>query len=150
MSAPTVSTYGVTLPISKLTCEPLLLSVFNLAPNAKLNGLADQVYLAHEARYNATGKFVAFSEGNTGLDNPSYVYEWVVKEDGSTWTIDNGTESSGNRHRLFILNQQLVCWRCIILLFTENMASYIESRLPTPSNGYSDGIDENGRVDTHN
>ena len=89
VSAPTVSTYGISLPTSKLTGEPLLLSVFNLAPNVKLEGLAQQVYLAHEARYNATGKFVAFSEGNTGLNNPSYVYEWVVKQDGSTWTIDD-------------------------------------------------------------
>ncbi len=52
VSAPTISTYGVTLPTSKLMCEPLLLSVFNLAPNGKLNGLAEQVYFAHEARYN--------------------------------------------------------------------------------------------------
>ena len=35
-----------------------------------MNGLADLVYLAHEARYKATGKFVAFSEGNTGFSNP--------------------------------------------------------------------------------
>ena len=28
------------------------------------------------------------------------------------------------------------------------MASFMESQLPTPSSGYSDGIDENGRVDT--
>ena len=28
------------------------------------------------------------------------------------------------------------------------MASYIESHLPNPTSGYSDGIDENGRVDT--
>ena len=56
VSAPTVLTYGVTLPTSKLSCEPLLLSVFNLAPNVKLNNLADQVYLAHEARYNCHGQ----------------------------------------------------------------------------------------------
>ena len=36
VSAPTVSTYGVSLPTSKLTCEPLLLSVFNLASNVKV------------------------------------------------------------------------------------------------------------------
>ena len=24
------------------------------------------------------------------LSNNPYVYEWVVKEDGSTWTVDNG------------------------------------------------------------
>jgi hypothetical protein len=34
--------------------------------------------------------------------------------------------------------------------FTENMVSYVESHLPSPSSGYSDGIDENGRVVTIN
>jgi len=147
VSAPTVSTYGVSLPVSKLMCEPMLLSVFNLAPNAKLNGLADLVYLAHEARYSATGKFGAFSEGNSGLDNPSYVYEWVVKEDGSTWSIDDGAVNVGI--------VPIIYFKAAVGLlamhdtaFTENMASYIESKLPTPSSGYSDGVDENGRVAT--
>ncbi len=146
VSAPTVSTYGVSLPASKLTCEPMLLSVFNLAPNLKLEGLTEQVYLAHEARYNATGKFVAFSEGNTGLDY-SYIWEWVVKQDGSTWTIDNGQSN--------VEIVPMVYFKAAVGLlaihntpFTQIMATYIESQLPTPSSGYSDGIDENGRVDT--
>ena len=147
VSAPTISTYGMSLPTSKLACEPLLLSVFNLDPNVKLNGLADIVSLAHEARYSATGKFAAFSEGNTGLDNPAYVYEWVVKEDGSTWTIDDGAVNVGI--------VPIIYFKAAVGLlaisdstFTENMVSYIESKLPTPSSGYSDGVDENGRVAT--
>jgi hypothetical protein len=147
VSAPTVSTYGVALPTSKLTCEPLFLSAFNLAPNAKLDGLAEQVNLASAARYIATGKFVAFSEGNTGLDNPPYVYEWVVKEDGSTWTIDDGQNDVGI--------SPIIYFKAAVGLlaihdtpFTESMVSYIESHLPNPSSGYSDGIDENGRVAT--
>jgi hypothetical protein len=146
VSAPTVSTYGVLLPVSKLMCEPMLLSVFNLAPNAKLNGLADLVYLAHEARYTATGKFAAFSEGNSGLDNPSYVYEWVVKQDGSTWVIDDGVVNVGV--------VPIVYFKAAVGLlaihnsaFTEGMVSYVESKLAYPSSGYSDGVDENGRVD---
>ncbi len=147
VSAPTVSTYGVTLPISKLMCEPLLLSVFNLAPNALLDGLAGQVYLAHEARYSATGKFVAFSEGNTGLDDPSYVYEWVVKEDGSTWTIDNGQDNVGIVPIIYF-KAAVGLLAMYDTSFTESMVSYVESVLPNPSSGYSDGVDENGRVDT--
>ena len=147
VSAPTVSTYGVSLPISKLMCEPMLLSVFNLAPNAKLNGLADLIYLAHEARYSATGKFVAFSEGNTGLDNPAYVYEWVVKQDGSTWSIDDGAVNVGIVPIIYF-KSAVGLLAIHDTAFTENMASYIESKLPYPSSGYSDGVDENGRVDT--
>ena len=145
VTAPTVSTYGISLPTSKLTGEPMLLSVFNLAPNAKLEGLAEQVYLAHEARYNATGKFVAFSEGNTGLDY-TYVWEWVVKQDGSTWTIDDGQKN--------VEIVPMVYFKVAVGLlaihntpFTQIMATFIESQLPAASSGYSDGIDENGRVD---
>lgn len=148
VSAPTVSTYGVTLPISKLTFEPLLLSVFNLAPNTKLNGLIDQVYSAHEARYKSTNKFVAFSEGNTGLDNPEFVYEWVVKEDGSTWTIDNVLQDKVEIVPIIYFKVAVGLLAIYNTPFTKNMASYIESHLPIPSSGYSDGIDENGRVDT--
>jgi hypothetical protein len=147
VSAPTVSTYGISLPTSKLACEPLLLSVFNLAPNVKLNGLADIVSLAHEARYRATGKFAAFSEGNTGLDNPPYVYEWVVKEDGSTWTIDDGAVSAGIAPIIYF-KAAVGLLAISDTAFTENMVSYVESKLPTPSSGYSDGVDENGRVAT--
>jgi hypothetical protein len=146
VSAPTVSTYGVSLPASKLTDEPLLLSVFNLAPNAALNGLANLVYLAQEARYTATGKFVAFSEGNSGLDSPSYVYEWVVKDDGSTWSIDDGAVNVGIVPIVFF-KAAVGLLAIHDTAFTENMVSYVESQLPSPSSGYSDGVDENGRVD---
>ena len=148
VSAPTVSTYGVTLPSAKLTGEPLLLSVFNLPANTKLNALADQVYAAHEARYTATGKYTAFSEGNTGLDNPSYVYEWVVKDDGSTWTIEDVSQVKVNISPIIYYKIAIGLLAIHNTAFTQNMASYIASKLPTPTNGYSDGIDENGRVDT--
>ena len=148
VSAPAVSTYGVTLPSAKLMGEPLLLSVFNLAPNVKLDGLADQIYFAHEARYTATGKYVAFSEGNTGLDNPSYVYEWVVKEDGSTWVIDDIAQAPVAISPIIYFKTAIGLLALHDTSFTENMASYLESKLPSPSSGYSDGVDESGRVDT--
>jgi hypothetical protein len=147
VSAPTVLTYGVSLPTSKLACEPLLLSVFNLATNAKLNGLADQVYSAQEARYNTTGKFTAFSEGNTGLSNgPDYVYEWVAKADGSTWTIEDVNHVTVGISPIVFFKAAVGLLALHNTLFTEGMVSYIESHLPDPSNGYSDGVDESGRV----
>jgi hypothetical protein len=150
VSAPTVSSYGVALPISELTCEPLLLSVFNLPTNTKLNGLADLVYSAHEAKYNSTGKYVAFSEGNTGLDNPTYVYEWVVKEDGLTWTIENANKDKVGTTPIIFFKSAVGLLALHDTIFTENMASYVESHLPNPSSSYSEGIDENGRVVTLN
>ena len=150
VSAPTVSTYGVELPISILTCEPLLLSVFNLPSNAKLNSLADQVYSAHEARYNATTKFTAFTEGNTGPGFViSYVYEWVIKDDGSTWTIEDAGQGKVDIVPIIYFKAAVGLLAMHNTPFTRNMASTIESQLPTPSKGYSDGIDENGRIVTY-
>ena len=104
--------------------------------------------MSHEARYNATGKFTAFSEGNTGLDNPNYVYEWIVKDDGSTWTVEDVGQVKVGISPVIYFKSAVGLLAMYDTSFTESMASYIESRLPSPSNGYSDGIDENGRVDT--
>jgi hypothetical protein len=145
LSAPTVMTYGVTLPKAKINCEPLFLSVFNLSPSAKLDSIADIAYLAHEARYNATGKFSAFSEGNSGINDIPYVYEWLVKEDGSTWTIDYyGTDV--NISPIIYFKSAVGFLAMHDTVFTEKMVSTIAS-LSTPISGYWDGVDENGRID---
>ncbi len=44
-----------------------------------------QVYLAHEAYFNATGVYRAFSEGASLSDH--WTYEWVVLPDNRTWVI---------------------------------------------------------------
>jgi hypothetical protein len=113
----------------------LLLCVFNLASNPKLDGLAQQVYLAQEARYKSTGKFVAFSEGNTGLDNTPYVYEWVV-DDGSTWTINDGQKNVGIAPIIYF-KAAVGLLAMYNTPFTENMTSNVEAKLPSPTSGYS-------------
>ena len=149
LTAPTVTTYGAKLPVSSLMCEPLLLSVFNLPPNADLEKVADLSYLAQDARYNATGKFTAFSEGNTGLDNPSYIYEWIVNETGSTWTItDIDGQPQAGISPIIYFKAAVGLLAMFNTSYTENMVSSVESKLPSPTNGYCDGIDENGRVVT--
>jgi hypothetical protein len=55
----TVTTYGVSLPNASISSEPLLCSVFELNNNPKLMDLSKQVYLAHEAKYNAKGVYIA-------------------------------------------------------------------------------------------
>ena len=76
-----VTTYNVTLPDTPITCEPLLMSIFELNNNnSALMNLMKQVYQAQEAYYNATGNYAAFSEG-TSIDN-GYMYEWIVAPDG--------------------------------------------------------------------
>ena len=88
-----VTTYGVTLPNATITTEPLLGAMFELNnSNTLLNSLTHQVYLAHEAYYGATGKYVAFSEGNSLTSQ--YLYEWVVAPNGQTWKITSTTPNA--------------------------------------------------------
>ena len=145
--APAVQTYGVALPESKLSCEPLIQSVLELQPDLRLLNLSAQVYLAHEARYNATGKYTAFSEGNTGLSEISYLYEWVVLPDGQTWVLQNG-QISVEVTPIIYLKTAIGFLAIYNTSFAQNMVDYVISNLPSSKNGYADGIDENGRVVT--
>ncbi len=145
-SAPPLETYGVTVPKASLASEVLLHSIFELEPNSKVLNLTQQIYSAHEARYNATGKYGAFSEGNTDLSSPSYVYESVVSPDGRTWTIGD-TEGNDVQISPIIYLKAAVGFQAIYNTeFTRNMVDYITSRIPNPAAGYVDGIDENNRV----
>ena len=60
--SPTMTTYGnVSLPKVPLACEPLLCSIFELNnTNSELMTFANQVYLAHEAYYNADWSIRSF------------------------------------------------------------------------------------------
>jgi hypothetical protein len=93
-NAPKVSVEGVELPQAYLTLEPFLHLVFEADYDRRVSSLLFKLYLVHELRFQREALRLAFSEGNTGLDNPSYVYEWVVTGDGGVWVI---TDHSGTR-----------------------------------------------------
>jgi hypothetical protein len=141
VSQSNVTTYGVKLPAAHICTEPLLLTMFEVNPqDAKFTWLLSQVYLASEARYTATGHYTAFSEGNTGLDNPGYVYEFVVDSDGSTWKVAPSTTP-------IAYFKVAVSFHAIFnTTYTKNMVTYIGGKLPAPSNGFQDGVAEDGRV----
>lgn len=145
VSAAPVETYGVNLPGSTIACDPLLHSVFELKPDARLQELAKQVYLAHEARYNATGKYVAFSEGNTGLLGVSYVYEWVMFY-GRPWVIHDTAYSDVQITPIIYLKAAVGFLAIYDTEFARNMVGYLESNIPQPTSGYVDGVDEKGRL----
>jgi hypothetical protein len=136
-----VTTYGIKLPSAHICTEPLLLFAFEVnQQDSRFSLLLSQVYLANEARYNATGHYTAFSEGNTDLDNPNYVYEFVVDWDRSTWKVAPSItpiayfKVAVGFHALF--NTE----------YTRNMVNYIKGKIPAPSNGFQDGVAEDGRV----
>jgi hypothetical protein len=136
-----ITTYGVSLPKAIISCEPLLSSIFDLNNNSKLNALASQVYLAHEAYYNATGKYVAFSEGN---DNLKFIYEWVVLPNGDTWKITNAGETTYLDIEPIIYTKVSFGFMALYnTTYARNMTIYLERSLPDAANGYSQGAEYN-------
>jgi hypothetical protein len=140
-SRPNVTAYGVELPMAHISCEPLLHTMFEINPqDPRFAWLVSQVYLASEARYKATGHYTAFSEGNTGLIDLSYVYEFVVDYDGSTWKVASPItpiayfKVAVGFHAIF--NTE----------YTKNMVDYIGGKLPPSSIGFQEGVAEDGRV----
>jgi hypothetical protein len=136
---------GVQLPASKISCDPLLLSLFELKPNSALTELARKVYLAHEARYNATLNYVAFSEGTT----PPYynfVYEWVILPDRRTWIIQ---DPDGYDVGISPVAYARIAFGFLGLYnstYARDMVIYLEDKLPSPAGGYVEGVAENGEL----
>jgi hypothetical protein len=140
------SPYGnVSLPNAAISCDPLLCSVFELNNNdSRLLALSRQVYLAHEAYYNATGQYAAFSEGNSPN---GFVWEWVTTGSGDTWKITQSGSSSYVDMSPVVYNKVAFSFLALYnTTFARNMVVYLEQNLPTPTNGYSDGADNSGNL----
>lgn len=148
IAAPPISTYGTILPKAYLTCEPLLLSTFELPLDLRLQNLTTLVYLAHEAKHIATGKNVAFSEGNTY--SGQYIYEWVVLPDGQTWKIENTAGTIIQIPEISYLKVAISFLALYNTTFTQSMVNSMMTKIagvnPSLSGGHLDGIDENERV----
>ena len=154
VNAPTIQTYGVTLPKADLVSEPLLLSIFNLPyQDPKLLDLARKVYLAQEAKSNANGKYVAYSEGNTGgvITGPAdgeYVYEFVVQSSGRTWVLQNTNFAEIAISPITYLKTAASFSAIYNTKYAQDMTNYLLSQIHPPSKGYEDGIDQDGRINT--
>ena len=125
-------------------CEPLY-SVFNLRHrsdfNPYLNTLMNQTYSAHEAKYNATGGYVAFSEG---IGPSGFIWEWVVLPSGETWKIADKGDASGPYLDISPVMYTKVSLSFLALYntsFSYNMSVYIEKVSPDPVTGYNAGAD---------
>lgn len=140
--------FGVSLPKATISCEPLLCAVFELNNTPQLMNLTKQVYLAHEARYNATGEYVAFSEGNT---RASFIYEWVILPSGDTWRIMNAGESTYASMTPIIYTKAALGFLALYnTTFTRNMNIYLEKAFSDSSNGYYSGAEYNADYNNAN
>jgi len=140
MSAPQIDMNGAQLPIAKISCEPILLSIFELEQaDPRMLNLSKQVYLAHEVFFNDTGQYRAFSEGPT---KSGFVYEWVVLPDGRTWIVQN---QEGSDLDIVPIVYTKVAFSFLALhntTFARDIVTSLEYSLPDPGAGYCDGIDE--------
>ena len=143
LSSGTVTTNNVTLPISTILGDPLLCSVFDLNNNSsQLMTIMRQVYLAHEAYFNATGVYRAFSEGASLSDH--WTYEWVVLPDNRTWVILDEKNQPFNISPIIYTKIAVGFLAIYNTTYAYNMNVYLEKALPTPSNGYCEGVAEDG------
>jgi len=146
MTRSTVDYYGIKLPAAKITCEPLLLSIFNLEEvDQRILNLSRYAYLAQEMRYNVTGKYTAFSEG--GTDCGYFIWEWIIKGDGSMWIIQTGDSNDVN---IDLQITPVVYFKAAIGLlaiyntaYTQDMVSYLLGKISRNS-GFGWGITEDG------
>jgi hypothetical protein len=146
-SASKVTTNGVSLPMAEISCDPLLCSVFETKNNTRLMTLTREVYLAHEAYYNATGTFRAFSEGSAPQGN--WAYEWVVLPNGRTWAVLYGDGPDLNIPPVIYTKTSISFLAIYNTSFAKNMTVNLERNLPDPSDGYCEGVDEAGTQDVH-
>jgi hypothetical protein len=149
LHGPTVSVYGVQLPKVDLTFEPLLRFIFEVGPDPEIRDLLYRMYLAHEARYLNEGRFTAFSEGNTGLNDPSYVYEWVVRSDGRTWVLTSPGKGEVSITPIAYAKVAFALHALYNTSYTEALIAFTTSGQAAYDDGIQDGVDEDGRtVDT--
>ncbi len=144
LSSQNITTYGVSLPNATICNEPLLSAVFELnnSDSPRLMGLMTQVYLACEAYYNSTGRFMAPSEGNrAGV----HIYEWVVAPNGDPWNITDASQTVYYPGPYIVYNK--VAFSFLALFNTDyarSMVIWIEDALPYPINGFYEGINDAG------
>ena len=144
LNSENLTSYGVSLPTAQICCEPLLSSLFELdnGDSLRLMGLVNQVYLACKAYYDATGKYIAPSEGYNGT---TWVYEWVVAPNGEPWRVTDFWFHPLENARPVVRYKVAFSFLALFnTTFARNMVVWLEDALYEPMNGYPDGVDSQG------
>ena len=149
LSRPVVNCLGINLPSTRISMEPLLLELFNIAqPDTRIVELSKNAYLAQEARFNMTGKYTAFSEG--GTDSGVFVYELIVSSDGRTWVLQTIDSKFVKTYISITPIVYLKAATGFLALYNtpyaQNMVEYLLKVVPNNGGGFGLGVDEDGRV----
>jgi hypothetical protein len=136
-----IKSYGISLPKSWITYEPILLEVYELN-NTRAKEFLEKLIQVSKLRFKETSRLSAFSEG--AIDNqPYYIYEWIVANGHGTWII---TDHEGK-----IINIPEVAFTKVALgIYAYEESDYskllIEKVLilTITDNGFYEGIFEDG------
>jgi hypothetical protein len=91
-----------------------------------------------------TRQYVAFSEG-LSLSG-QWAYEWVVLPDGRTWVVLDIYNQDFNMIPVIYTKVAMGFLAIYNTTFARNMVVYLENALPNPAHGYSEGVDESGKL----
>ncbi|MEM1660903.1 MAG: DUF3131 domain-containing protein [Candidatus Bathyarchaeia archaeon] len=151
-NGPHVNVFGISLPVTEVTTEPMLHMVFEIGADKDYMDYLQRVYSVQEARYRATNRLTAWSEGNTGLRNPPYVYQWIVTPRGDTWKITPKnidpivfTKVAFGLHALFNTDYTKLLVDYVLRKELERRSS-LQFIFFLPAKGFIEGADESGRI----
>ncbi|MBD3204872.1 DUF3131 domain-containing protein [Candidatus Bathyarchaeota archaeon] len=145
INGPTVDIYGIDIPDVKLISEQVLHTMFEVETDSDFWEVAYRTYIVQEKRWEATGEYTAFTEGNIET-SPYYIYEYI-NSPPNTWYITAIGHGSLSITPIAYLKAALGFHAIYDTSYTQEMVDYLTPRLETVY-GYKDGVDEDGsRVD---
>ena len=151
-NGPHTNVFGIDLPVTEVTSEPMLHMIFEIGADEDYMEYLRRIYSVQEARYHTTRKLTAWSEGNTGLRDPTYVYQWIVTPRGDTWKITPKeinpiifTKVAFGLHALFNTDYTKLLVDHVLRKESERRNS-LPFILFLPAKGFIEGVDESGRI----
>lgn len=138
-----VQVYNESLPVTEITMEPILQTIFELNVNKDFQKWAYKIYKAQEERYIATGKPTAFTEG--AIDkSPYYIYEWIVYTNGKVWYIMSPKGEQLNIPPIVYSKAAIGMYAIWPTEYTEKLVKYV-LRTKTDK-GFYEGVNEDGKI----
>jgi len=137
LARPHVNVYGQSLARVETTAEPFLIGLFLLPMDSRFQDYAYRTYKAMEGRFTNLGILTAWSECARDVE-PNYIYEWVVKADGSTWQL----QPSGT-YTPVVTSKAVFGYHALYhTSYTQSLMDKVLPKIQTSNIGFTEGTDE--------
>jgi len=142
-----VEIFGEQIPLAWITSEPILHALLELPSQDPLfQEYSRRIYRAQEKRFQASGKYTAFSEG-AYFTHGNYIFEWIIRGDtGATWTvtrIDGGKVQTLDIAPVIYAKAALGFHAVFPSEYTKKLVSWLLSRTDIMTgNGFVEGVSE--------